>query len=154
MTQRIVTTRRMKLGRMKLAGAACLGQLVIATAGCQDGPVSVRGTPVYAVDVNGGAKNCVTSSADVSGGKSATATMTVGNDGGWCGVTVAQSGRPFSAGLVQTRAQHGQLNVHSVGDNTRVDYIPDPGFTGADSFAVKMVPGNPVLTVNVTVAPK
>lgn len=135
--------------RVKFA-AACLG--VLAFAGCQEPGVTPRGTPIYAVDVNGGAKSCTTSSADISDGKSATATMTVGNDGGWCGVTVAQSGRkPFAAGLVQTRAKNGQLNVHSVGDNTRVDYIPDPGFAGADSFAVRLLPGNPVLTVNVTV---
>ena len=148
MTHPMITTRR-----LKLAAAACLGVAVMAMAGC-DAPVAVRGTPVYSVDINGGAKSCVTSGADVSGGKAATATMTVGNDGGWCGVTISQAGKPFNAGLVQTRAQHGQLNVHSVGDNTRVDYIPDPGFTGTDSFAVKLVPGNPVLTVNVTVAPK
>lgn len=140
--------------RMKVATVACLGLVLVATAGCQDRQVTPRGTPIYSVDVNGGAKSCVSSSPDLSAGKAATATMTVGNDGGWCGVTVSQGGKPFTAGLVQTRAQHGQLNVHSVGDNTRVDYIPDPGYAGADSFAVRLVPGNPVLTVNVTVAPK
>jgi len=68
-------------------------------------------------------------------------------------VTVAQSGgRPFSAGLLQTRAQHGRVHVHTVGDNTRIDYTPDTGFTGADSFAVKLVPGNATLTVNVTIS--
>lgn len=136
---------------MKTVTAACLGILAITASGCQE-PPAARGTPVYAVDINGRAKSCTVSTVDLSDGKPATATMTLGNDGGWCGVTVAQSGKkPFAAGLVQTRAQHGQLNVHSVGDNTRVDYIPDPGFTGADQFAVRLLPGNPVLSVNVTV---
>ena len=138
--------------RLKFAGPACLLVVAGAITGCQDNAPRGAATPIYSMDVTGGAKNCVVSAVDLTEGKPATATMTVGNDGGWCGVTVAQSGRkPFAVGLVQTRAQHGQLNVHSVGDNTRVDYIPDPGFAGADNFAVKLIPGNPVLTVNVTV---
>ncbi len=138
--------------RPGLASLASLGALTLLAAGCQDKGITAAGTPIYAVDVHGGAKACTTSSVDLSDGKAATATMSVGNDGGWCGVTVAQSGhRPFAAGLVQTRAQHGTLFVHSVGDNTRIDYTPDPGYAGADSFAVKLLPGNPVLTVNVTV---
>ena len=146
-THRLATTSRMPIA------TACLGALALLAAGCQDARAPSRGTPVYAVDVNGGAKSCTTSAVDMSGSGPQTATMTVGNDGGWCGVTVAQSGgRPFSAGLLQTRAQHGRVHVHTVGDNTRIDYTPDTGFTGADSFAVKLVPGNATLTVNVTVS--
>ena len=132
---------------------AGLGGIAVLLSGC-DTPRLAR-TPVYAVDINGGAKSCTVSPVELSAGKHVVATMAVGNDGGWCGVTVAQSGRkPFSAGLVQTRAKHGQLNIHTVGDDTRVDYIPDPGFTGVDNFAVRLLPGDPVLTVNVTVSPK
>ena len=43
--------------------------------------------------------------------------------------------------------------IHPVGDDTRIDYTPDLGFSGIDSFVVRLLPGNPVLRVNVTVAP-
>ena len=33
----------------------------------------------------------------------------------------------------------------------RVDYIPDPGFAGTDSFAVRLLPGSTTLRVNATV---
>lgn len=145
-----------------------LGAVALLLAGCQE-PRTPR-TPLYAVDFAGGAKTCTVSAVDLSGGKSADATMAVSNDGGWCGITVWQAGaaqpgglfggsgtighKPFTAGLVQTRPQHGQLNIHPVGDDTRVDYTPDPGFTGTDRFAVRFLPGNPVLSVSVTVTPK
>jgi len=99
--------------------------------------------------------------------------MAVVNDGGWCGILVSQNAapsrsnkgawaalgatqakQPFAAGLLQTRAQHGRVYIHAVGDETRVDYTPDPGFTGNDQFAVRLIPGDPVLTVAVTVSEK
>lgn len=150
-----------------------LGAMALLVTGCQE-PRAPR-TPLYAVDFTGGAKTCTTSAVDLTGGKSADATMTLGNDSGWCAITVwqaraAQPGgllgrsgtvghKPFAAGLVQARPQHGNLHIHSVGDDTRVDYTPDPGFTGTDRFAVRFLPGNqasgePVLTVSVTVTAK
>ena len=77
--------------------------------------------------------------------------MTVGNDGGWCGITIAQSGQPYEAGLLTIRPTHGRVYIHTVGDSTRIDYTPDSGFTGADTFAVRTVPGNDLLRVAVTV---
>jgi hypothetical protein len=41
--------------------------------------------------------------------------------------------------------------IHQVGDDTRIDYTPDRGFTGTDSFAVKLIPGNAVIRITVTV---
>ncbi|MFB9969220.1 hypothetical protein ACFFMP_03780 [Pseudoroseomonas cervicalis] len=38
-----------------------------------------------------------------------------------------------------------------MGDYTRLDYIPDPGFTGTDSFTVRLLPGSTSVKVNVTV---
>ncbi len=77
--------------------------------------------------------------------------MTVGNDGGWCGITVADGGQPYSAGLLTIRPTHGRVYIHTVGDATRIDYTPDTGFTGSDNFAVRVVPGNDLIRVAVTV---
>ena len=78
--------------------------------------------------------------------------MVVKNDGGWCGINVAQSGpKPYDAGLLVGRPEHGRVHVHKVGDVSRIDYIPDAGFGGEDRFTVRMLPGNPALRVMVTV---
>ncbi|MSP30379.1 MAG: hypothetical protein EXR09_08025 [Acetobacteraceae bacterium] len=146
-----------------------LGAVSLLITGCQDPPGNRP--RVYAVDMAGAAKSCAVSAVDLSGGKSADATMAVGNDGGWCAIAVSQSAgeapsaevfggrglarrKPYTAGLVQTRAQRGQLQIHTVGDETRVDYTPDHGFTGTDHFAVQLLPNNSVMKVAVTVVPK
>ena len=135
-----------------------LGLLAIATllAGCAEHAQQRSSTRVYSVDFQGAAKLCkVPKSLSLDPGKPAETEITVGNDGGWCAVTVAQSGgKPFDAGLVSTRPAHGKLLVHSVGDDTRIDYTPEAGFTGSDAYAVRLVPGQAVLSVKVTVTPK
>jgi hypothetical protein len=141
------------LPRPGLALAAGL----LALAGCaQDRPAQTASTArVYAVDLQGGAKLCtVPDQLTLSADRPAEARMVVGNDGGWCGITVAQPGpRPYTAGLVANRPEHGRVHVRTVGDRTRVDYIPDRGFTGTDAFAVRMLPGNATMQVAVTVEP-
>jgi len=84
-------------------------------------------------------------------GKVTPVAMQVGNDGGWCGISVALDGHPYAAGLLSTPATHGRVHIHPVGDNTRIDYTPDRGFIGSDSFIVTLLPGRPVLRVGVTV---
>jgi hypothetical protein len=125
----------------------------LALAACEKAP-RVAGARVFAADLAGKAKSC--SAEDVSPGSGSTtqASMTLGNDGGWCGISASQGGRPYQAGLVQKRAQHGHVFIHTVGDATRVDYTPDAGFTGNDSFAVRLLPGNATLDVAVTVTPR
>ena len=46
---------------------------------------------------------------------------------------------------------HGRVFAHHVGNNTRIDYTPDPGFVGTDSFAVRLIPGNAVFEAALTV---
>ena len=75
------------------------------------------------------------------------ATMTMDNDGGWCGIATNRAG----PGLVTAKPAHGRLHVRKVGANTRVDYIPDRGFVGTDSFAVKLLPDQAELKVAATV---
>lgn len=136
-------------GMVALAGAGLL-------AGCgHEIGVTARSTlPVYSVDVQGGAKLCTVPAVSLEAGKTAAASITVGNDGGWCGLLIHQDGpKPYDAGLLTTRPTHGTVTIHSVGDNTRIDYVPDARYTGPDSYVVSLLPGSPVLRVTVTVVP-
>jgi hypothetical protein len=102
----------------------------------------------YAVDQTGGAKSCNVSKVTPADGKDTDVPMTVGNDGGWCAITVAQRS---GAGLLTSRPAHGKVFVHQVGDDTRIDYTPAAGYAGQDNFAVTLVPGDAVLRTDVTV---
>ncbi len=78
--------------------------------------------------------------------------MTMGNDGGWCAINIDNGGKPFDAGLLVAEPSHGKVYIHSVGDETRIDYTPTARFTGTDAFVVKLLPGGAVLRASVTVA--
>ncbi len=134
------------------AGLALLGAAMLL-AGCQDTPQRpASGTRIYHADVTGGAKACTAPTiSSPAAGKEVDAAMTVGNDGGWCGVVVDNNGRAFSAGLLLIRPKHGRVYVHSVGDTTRIDYYPKPAFTGSDSFSVRLLPGEALVKASVTV---
>ncbi|MBE9607593.1 hypothetical protein IAI18_22200 [Acetobacteraceae bacterium H6797] len=132
--------------------------LPVALSACSpkpEAPVARNTLPVFAVDLAGAAKLCtVTDKVEVKPGAVAEATMTVGNDGGWCGINVAQAGpAPFDYGLVARadRPKNGKVYVHAVGDYTRIDYTPDLGFVGTDSFMVELRPGAGKVKVAVTV---
>ena len=144
----------------KLAGGlARMSALVAlaAVAGCQQPPppVVTEQPRLYAFDFAGGAKQCTAPSQVVplAAGKETPVALTMGNDGGWCAFKVAQSGKPFAAGLVTARAAHGKVYIHTVGNDTRVDYTPDPRYAGPDSFAVRFVPGDLSVRASVTVGP-
>ncbi len=131
--------------------------LMIAMAGlllqaCSKGPApGATGSRIYAADVTGAAKSCEVSTPSLTDAKTSTATMKLANDGGWCAIKVAQSGsRPFATGLLTARPTHGKVFIHQVGDDTRIDYTPDRGFAGTDSFSVKLLPGESVIRVAVT----
>ncbi len=135
--------------RVAAAAAALL-------AGCtpEPAPVAVSTTRVYAIDLTGGAKSCkvLPEKPLLAPGKTTLVAMTVGNSGGWCAVTVAQAGpNPYDAGLLEARPAHGTAYIHTVGDNTRIDYTPSSGYAGPDAFTVSLIPGNPTLRVAVTV---
>lgn len=130
-----------------LAGAAVL-------AGCtQEASRSAASRlPVYAADVTGGAKVCETPNVNPAAGQTIDLSIRAGNGGGWCGISVHQDGpKPFDAGLLTSRPQHGSVTIHSVGDNTRIDYVPDVGYAGPDAYGVTLLPGSSVLKVTVTV---
>ena len=129
-----------------LAGAALL-------SGCAQTGGPARPTlPVYAIDMTGAAKVCETPNVSPAAGKSTDVAIRVGNGGGWCGLSVHQDGpKPYDAGLLAARPEHGTVTVHSVGDNTRIDYVPDSGYAGPDSYSVNLLPGSATLKVAVTV---
>lgn len=131
--------------------ALVLAGLVLA--GCSNpeaGPAASK-LRVYAVDLAGGAKVCEVPKVNLFAGAGSEVPMKLVNDGGWCGIRMSQDGaKPFDAGLLTARPAHGTVLIHEVGDDTRIDYTPDRGFAGNDTFAVKLIPGN--VAVQVTVA--
>jgi hypothetical protein len=108
---------------------------------------------VFAADVAGGAKVCEVPKVSPTNDQPTEAAIKMTNDGGWCGLPVHRSElKPFSAGLLSTRPSHGTVVIHQVGDETRIDYTPDRGFAGTDSFVVKLLPGNASVRVTATVS--
>ena len=137
--------------------AACVMAALLAGCAGKPPPLATRsGAPVYAIDMTGAAKLCTVPQPHLLARKTTSVAMRVGNDGGWCGIRLIQPGseaepKPYAAGLLLTPASHGTVYIHTVGDLTRVDYTPRPGFVGGDHFTVSLLPGRPVLTVQVTV---
>lgn len=115
--------------------------------GCAEKTATTSGARVYMADLQGGAKQCDAPKLTPAAGQTADVAMKLGNDGGWCGLSVSPNG----PGLLISRPAHGTVNIHQVGDVTRIDYTPARGFAGSDSFAVKMVPNDATLRVAVTV---
>jgi hypothetical protein len=126
-----------------------------ALAGCAEKPrpSAPPATPEFSADVVGGAKQCAAPDVTLTEGRTVDATMRVGNDGGWCAIAVQLDGKPYAAGLLTTSPEHGNVFIHPVGDNTRIDYTPELGFAGHDRFTVELIPGNPMIRVGVTVTP-
>ncbi|PZW40847.1 hypothetical protein C8P66_12354 [Humitalea rosea] len=143
MTSSKATIAKLALG---LGGLAAL-------AACSTPPTVRRpSATVYAADVQGGARVCTVPQDLVLTDAPVSTRMVLQNDGGWCGIMVAQPGpRPYRLGLVTTRAQHGRVYVHTVGDATRLSYTPDPGFIGDDAFAIRLMPDSRQVQVAVTV---
>jgi hypothetical protein len=138
---------------MQYMGRTTLLLVGLLLTGCAQnaGPAGSR-LRVYAADLAGAAKVCdVPKVSPIAGGAFDTP-MKVTSDGGWCAIRVHQEGpSPFDAGLLTTRPAHGNVLIHEVGDDTRIDYTPDRNFTGSDNFVVKLIPGNATLHVAVTV---
>ncbi len=131
---------------------------LLALGACAElGPAAPQrpASRIFAFDQQGKAAKCAVQVAErPADGATVSGTMAILNDRGWCGVDLLRptpGWEPFLYGLVMKRAEHGSITIHTVGDTTRVDYVPDPGFSGADSFAVKLAPGNATVQVAVTV---
>ncbi len=140
----------MKLTRMTLVGMPwlCLAVAAILLQACTPAP---KWNGIYAIDAAGGARTCVVPPVTMPDGQAGGVQMQVSNEGGWCGETLSHNGAAYDSYLLVTRPNHGRVFAHHVGNNTRIDYTPDPGYVGADSFAVRLIPGNSVFEAAVTV---
>jgi hypothetical protein len=125
---------------------AAMGALLQGCAPKPSGP-AVR---LFEADFKSAAKTCQTPKPDTIPGKTIDASMKVSSDGGWCGLSVANGGRPFDAELLTAAPAHGKVYVHRVGNDTRIDYTPEAGFTGADAFTVQLLPNDASVHVGVT----
>ncbi len=127
-------------------------------AACVQKPVAPP--PVAGPNVNEGmASACKPSTPILEPGAVAQAEIQMDDDGGWCAVRVADMGRPFLVGLVHERPAHGRVLVRTAGDQTFLDYLPGPGYTGPDSFTTILRPHEPgqadsTVHVTVVVVPK
>lgn len=136
--------------RVSLRALAAITGLAALQTACAPPQVTAPGPRIYAVDVQGRSALCdVPRNVALAADRSTEATMTLDNDGGWCGIATNRAG----PGLVTAKPGNGRLHVRKVGAITRVDYIPDRGFTGTDSFAVKLLPDQAELKVAATVRP-
>ena len=138
------------LSRPASAWVALAAVALIVTGCAQPGATGSR-ERVFAAHLAGGARKCEAPTPSLTDGQTAQVAMKMANDGGWCGVSVSRSGRPYDAGLLTTRPTHGKVEVIRVGDVTRITYRPPPRFTGTDSFAIKLLPGDATVQVTATV---
>jgi hypothetical protein len=136
-------------GRFGLAMAA----VAVLLLACAEKPPSGPQGRVFAADMTGAAKVCTVPPVAPVAEKTTDVAMKLGNDGGWCAITVNNNGRPFDAGLLAAQAAHGKVLIHTVGNDTRIDYTPTPRYAGADTFTVRLLPGDAMIRATVTVTP-
>ena len=143
-------------GRRNFAPNPAVVLSAIALTACAARPqvATPRAAPVvYQVDRTGAAARCEVAPPPADGAPAAV-TMRVGNDGGWCAVRAeAAPATPYAAGLLTGRPAHGSVTIHTVGYDTRIDYVPQAGYAGPDAFAVALLPGHVAVRATVTVAP-
>ena len=84
--------------------------------------------------------------------------MTVAPDAGACTLTLVNPDLQIfnTAALVTSAPSHGQATAGLLASGTQVgvSYTPQPGFTGADSFAITIEPADRGVTFAVRVAPR
>jgi len=134
-------------GGLWLAGAAT----ALVLQGCAPSQPTGPATRVFAADMTGAAKVCTAPPVTPAPGRTIDAAIKLGNDGGWCAITVNNNGRPFEAGLLVTEPQHGKVLIHTVGNDTRIDYTPAARYSGPDAFTVRLVPGDAAIRVAASV---
>ena len=144
-----MTDNRCRTGASRQLGWLALLLTGALLQGCGQKPEArVSRYRVFAADFAGGAKSCDVPKITPTAGQSTEVSMKLGNDGGWCGLPVYQAGpMPYDAGLLTARPAHGTVLIHGVGEETRIDYTPDRGYSGTDTFAVKLIPGDATLQV-------
>lgn len=102
------------------------------------------------------AAHCSVAPFKVADGGTATVTMSVSNEGGYCAATLTTAaGAAFDAPLVPAMPAHGTPRVVKYNGQTSVEYTPNTGYVGTDSFVVRLIikgkPTDTTLNVAVTV---
>jgi hypothetical protein len=117
-------------------------------------PASPRShATIYSTDMVNKAASCsFTPLAPLKDGSTNNVAITTGG-GGWCGFGVELDGHPYTAGLLTHGAKSGKVHIHTVGDDTRIDYTPEHVPVGPDSFTVRLLPGNATIQVSVNTSP-
>jgi hypothetical protein len=73
------------------------------------------------------------------------------NNGQWCAMGITSPIAGMDVRLARDPS-HGIARVAHQRDKVIMGYLPNPGYTGDDSFRVLLSPGNVELQINVTVA--
>ncbi len=134
----------------------------VMLAGCHAAPPPAPPPPPAPLPPHIGpppAKSCTVAPFKVTNGGTADIAMTVSNEGGYCAATLtADNGKPFDAPLVPVLPEHGTPRVVKYNGKTSVEYTPDTGYVGHDSFVVHLLeqgaPGHTTLNLSVTVVPR
>ena len=106
-------------------GLAVAATTALLLQACAEKP-GRSGPRIFDADMAGGAKTLhVPKIAPAAGRRTTSVEVKLGNDGGWCAITVNNGGKPYAAGLLSTPPAHGKVLIHTVGNDTRIDYTPD-----------------------------
>jgi len=120
-----------------------LAGVAIALAGCQGGPKAPPPAPPPPLPPHIGppaAASCNVAPFHVADGGTTDVVMAVGNDGGYCAAALTDaSGAPYDAPLVPVLPEHGTPRVVKYNGKTSVEYTPNAGFIGHDSFVVHLL---------------
>ena len=137
-------------------GAALLALTLQGCATPQPPPPPAAPLSLPPHPLPGPAHACSVAPFSVKTGGAADVAMIVSNDGGYCATTLlADNGQPYDTGLVPVTPLHGVPRITHYNGKTSVEYSPQPGFVGHDTFVAKLIvrgqPGYTTLNVSVTV---
>ena len=101
---------------------------------------------------------CTVAPFHVADGGTATVSMVISNDGGYCTAPLtAGNGQPYDAALVHIKPLHGEDMIQRYNGRTSIEYSAKPGYVGRDSFPVQLIlkgqAGYTTLNVTVDVQP-
>ncbi len=141
------------------AKSAVFMVLCAALAGCKPPPPPVTAPPPPPLPPHigvGPAARCDVAPFKVMDGGTTAISMSVSSEGGYCAATLTTAaGKPFDAPLVPVVPVHGTPRVVKYNGKTSVEYAPNAGYVGSDSFVVRLIikgqPGYTTLNVAVTV---
>ncbi len=128
--------------QLRLAFLAPATLVLGLLSGCQKPPGPVADAPPPLPPHLGPppAVSCAVAPFHVADGGTASVSMTMSNEGGFCAASLtAGNGQPYDAPLVPTRPMHGDETVVKYNGKTSIEYAVKPGYVGHDSFVVRLI---------------